>query len=248
MVGTLITRTAIAGAALIVAEALYAVLRPSPELEEFDPSGDFGEGSKPTLRIAVLGDSSVTAPGVSGPDDIWVRLISTRLADRFHVVLKSFAVGGSTAADLVRLQVQPALALDPDIIFVSVGANDAIRGRSRRRFAADLEELVRPLASSGAIVIQSGVGDIGTIPRLFPPLRGIMTRRSVSFDRVHKEIAAKHGAHVVEQRMDGRKIWLEDRDLWAPDLFHVSPKGHQRWANVAWPTVEPLVARFDGSS
>ena len=67
MVRRLVTRGALAGAFLLLVEALYAVLRPSPELEEFDPSGEFGDPSLPSLRVAVLGDSTITAPGVSGP-------------------------------------------------------------------------------------------------------------------------------------------------------------------------------------
>lgn len=246
MVRRLIKRGAMAGAAVVVAEALYAVLRPVPRLSETDPSGSFGDRSSPTVRVAVLGDSSVTAPGVDNPDDIWVRRVCRRMAEQNHVVLESYAVGGSMAHDLIRDQLEPALLFKPDLVLVSVGANDAIKGISRRRFERNLDILIARLTASGATVIQSGVGDLGTIPRLYPPLREIMTRRSTIFDQVHKSVASRHGSHVVEQRLDGRTIWLEDRELWAADLFHVSAKGHLRWANVAWETIEPLLSRLHG--
>ena len=79
MVSRILRRGAIAGVTVLGLEAAYAVLRPAPELEEFDPSGEFGDPTSPTLRVAVLGDSSVTAPGVAGPHEIWVSLVCERL-------------------------------------------------------------------------------------------------------------------------------------------------------------------------
>ena len=245
MVRRIIRRGAIAGAVLLGIEAAYAVLRPSPELPEFDPSATFGDEGLPTLRVAVLGDSSVTAPGVSEPGEIWVTRVCDRLADSYRVELKSFAVGGSTAHELVNSQMEDAILFDPHLIFVSVGSNDAIKGVSRRRFERSLDHLVGELAETGAIVVQSGVGDLGTIPRLVPPLRNLMSRRARGFDRIHWKVAERHGTTVVPHRSDDPNVWYEDRSLWADDLFHVSAAGHARWANTVWKTVEQLVPRMD---
>lgn len=246
MVGRLITRGAIAGAAVVTAEALIAVLRPVPYLEEYDPSGEFGAEGQPELRVAVLGDSSVTAPGVSSPDAIWVRRVCSRLAADFHVTLASFAVSGSMAHDLLRDQLEPALEFAPHLVFVSVGANDVIKGVSLRRFEANLDQLIGALASK-AMVIQSGVGDLGTIPRLYPPLRELFTRRSYVFDRAHHRVAARHGSVVVAHRTGSRKLWLDDRGLWAADHFHVSDRGHEIWAETTWKTIEPMMAELSGA-
>jgi lysophospholipase L1-like esterase len=239
--GRLIRRGALAGFAIVMVEAAYAVLRPAPALEEFDPSGEFGDPSQPTLKVAVLGDSSVTAPGVSGPHEIWVSRVCHRLAERRHVDLRSFAVGGSRARDVIENQLEPALEFGPDLVFVSVGANDAIKGVSLHRFAADLERLVGALAESGATVVQSGVGVLGTIPRLHPPLSNLMSRRARRFDRVHWQVAARHETAVVDQRSDDPALWNNDPSLWAADLFHVSGAGHARWAETTWRTIEPLL-------
>lgn len=229
------------GTAVIGLEMAYAVLRPSPEQPEFDPSGEFGPSTLPELRVAVLGDSSVTAPGVAGPHESWVSLICERLGDTHHVVLRSLAVGGSKARDLIETQMEEAIVFGPDLIFVSVGANDVIRGIRRRHFERSLDRLIAELAETGATVIQSGVGELGTIPRLFPPLSSMLNRRARRFDAVHWKVAESHGAIVVDQRSDDPQIWYRDRDLWSPDLFHVSAAGHARWADTVWRTVEPIV-------
>lgn len=238
----LIRRGVIAGALFIGAEAAYAVLKPSPVLEQFDPSASFGDPDLPPLRVAVLGDSSVTAPGVAGPNEIWISIICGKLAAHRHVILQSFAVGGSMAHNLIEDQLEPAVQFEPDLVFVSVGGNDLIKGVSRRRFEEHLDQLVGPLSQTGAIVIQSGLGDLGTIPRLHPPLRNLVTRRSSKFDDIHWKVARKHDATVVFQRADSSEPWMKDRDLWSEDLFHVSAAGHARWAGTIWETtIEPLL-------
>lgn len=241
MVPKLVRRAIVGGATVVAAEAAYAVLRPAPILEQFDPSGEFGDPASPTMRVAVLGDSSVTAPGVDGPHEIWVSLICSRLAETRHVVLKSFAVGGSKAHDVIVNQLDSAITFAPDLVFVSVGANDALRGVPIRRFEPALDHLIGRLADTGALVLQSGVGHLGSIPRLHPPLSSIMARRAIRFDRAHWRVAERHGTTVVDQRSDDVRIWYRDRSLWAADLFHVSSAGHVRWAETIWRTLAPLV-------
>ena len=246
MVRKLIRKGAIAGAAVVTAEAVYALLRPAPVLPEFDPSGEFGEPSNPTLRVVVLGDSSVTAPGVSHPDQSWVRIVCRRLGEHRHVVLRSLAIGGATARTVIRDQLDEAVESRPDIALLSIGGNDAIHGVPLSRFERELDLAVADLTASGALVLLSGVGDLGTIPRLYQPLRGLMTRRSATYDRAHQRVAQRHGALVVDQRSDDRRLWLRDRSLWSEDLFHVSASGHARWADTAWRTLEPAIGLLDG--
>jgi len=244
MVPKLLRRTAIAGFTLLSLEAAWALLRPAPLLKQFDPSGEFGDPSNPILRVAVLGDSSVTAPGVAGPHEIWVSLICSRLAGTRHVILRSFAVGGSMAHNVIDSQLTGALDFGPDVVFVSVGANDAIKGVPLHRFEENLDHLVSTLVESGATVVQSGVGFLGTIPRLYPPLSTLMERRARRFDGVHRRVAETHGTAVVDQRSDDVSVWSRDRTLWAEDFFHVSAAGHARWAETVWRTVDPL---FNGA-
>lgn len=230
-----------AGVLLLGAQAAYAVLRPAPQQEEFDPSGDFGDPDSPPLTFVVLGDSSVTAPGVAGPDEIWVRRLASMMSSGRRVKLRSVAIGGATTGSVIREQLDQALALGPDLALVSVGANDAIRSLPIRRFESELDLIVHRLQEAGAKVVLSGVADLGTIPRLQPPLRGIITRRSLAYDRVHSRIAERTGAIWLNPRRDDRELWLRDRSLWSTDLFHVSSHGHARWAASTWEVLAPVV-------
>jgi lysophospholipase L1-like esterase len=227
--------------ALVGIEAFYAVLRPVPFQPEFDPSGSFGSDEGPPLRVAVLGDSTVTSPGVVDADDIWIRKTVRRLASDTGVELRSFAAGGSRAADIIAVQLDSAIAFTPHLAFVSVGANDVIRGVSLASFRDRLDTIVGRLTEEGATVIQSGVGDLGTIPRLQPPLRNIISQRSRRFNAVHLEIAERHGSAVVDHWNGPGERFYSDPDLWSADHFHVNPRGHDIWAEATWATVEPLL-------
>lgn len=241
MARSLFLRATAFGAAVIGAEAAYALLRPAPDLDAFDPSAEFGDPESPTLRVAAVGDSSITGHGLSSPDEIWISRVCSRLAENRHVILASFAVGGSMAHNVVAEQMDDAIAFGPDLILISVGANDALKGVPLRRFEANLDFLVGHLTATGAVVVQSGVGVLGTIPRLHPPLSTIMTIRSARFDHVHRRVAGRHGASVIDQRYDDARLWNRDRSLWAADDFHVSAAGHARWAESAWRTLGPLM-------
>lgn len=215
---------------------MYAVLRPSPEQEQFDPSAVFGHPESPLLKVAALGDSTITAPGVGGPEEIWITRICLELARSHRVELRSFAAGGSMAHHLIAEQLRPALDFGPDLVVVSVGANDALKGVTPGRFEQNLDILVSELTDAGATVVQSGVGDLGTIPRVYPPLRHLLSRRSLRFNAAHERVAERNGSWVVPQRDGPVDIW-DERHMWSDDLFHVSARGHEVWGDLGWKTV-----------
>lgn len=237
-------KLAVAGALTIGAELAAAVLWPVPEQASFDASLSIpgSKGSRP-LRVAALGDSTLTGPGVEGSDEIWVQVVAHRLAAELDrgVELKSFGVGGATAAEVVADQLEPAIAFAPHLALVSVGANDVIRGVAMRRFGAQLDRIVCELTDAGAVVWCSGVGDLGTIPRLAPPLRQVVSRLGRRADRIHASVANRHGALKAEQWTTSRDLFRTEKHLWSSDLFHPSAAGHLVWADTCWESLQPWV-------
>lgn len=240
-------RTAgLAAAGVLVGEVAYAVLRPVPSLDEFDASGSFGPEDAPPLHIGVMGDSSCTGPGLSDADELWVRQAARDIAaDGFRVTVSSVAVGGARVADLLDEQLQPMLELDPDLVMVSVGGNDALRGVRPHAFERDLSELTARLAETRSIVILSGVGDLGSIPRLLPPLSDLMRRRALRFDEIHAEVARRHGVSKADQWAVVPSVF-SDPTMFSADLFHPGPAGHRQWADVAVTAIRPHLSRFEG--
>ncbi|MFP3915700.1 MAG: GDSL-type esterase/lipase family protein, partial [Actinomycetota bacterium] len=92
----------------------------------------------------------------------------------------------------------------------------------------------------GARVVMSGVGDLGAIPRLAPPLRQMATRRGRRGDQVHARVAERHGAVKADQWRWAAGEFRTRPDVWSPDRFHPNAAGHGIWARTCWEALEPL--------
>jgi len=239
-----VTSKFVTGVGVLAAQLLYAGHRRDlPSLENQDPSGWFGEPDRPALRIALLGDSSVTAPGVEPLDAAWPRQLAGYFSDRYQVDLRSFAVGGSKARDVLAGQVDAAIASAPQIAIVSVGANDALRATPLPKFEAEYDEIVGRLATAVPGVAVSGVGDLGVIPRLPALARSVARIRARSVDRAIARVVARYPKVLkTDTYSKGWDAFYNNPDkVFAPDLFHASAYGHRIYAAAMVPAVEQLI-------
>jgi lysophospholipase L1-like esterase len=231
---------------LLVFQVLRAAHRKDlPSLQNQDPTGVFGDVGLPPLRIVVIGDSSVTAPGVEPLDAAWPRQIAHRLSDRFRVELLSVAVGGSKTRDVIANQLQPAIDFNANIAFVSVGANDALRATPVSRFEREFRQIVGQLDRHVAGVAVSGIGDLGSIPRLPALARSIIRIRGRSFDRAVRRIVADYPRVLKTHAWSSgwREFLTNPEEVFAGDLFHASAYGHGIYTSAAMPAMEELVGR-----
>ncbi len=229
---------------VLTAQMVQTIQRPG--LESFtdqDPSGVFGDSDKPTLRMIIIGDSTVTAPGVEPLDACWSRRTALSFTDRYRVDLVSFAVGGSKIADVRDHQIHRAIVAGGDIAIVCVGGNDALRGTPISRFETAYDDMLRPLVAAFPAVAVCGVGDLGTIPRLPAMARGVARVRARAVDHAIGRVAARHD--VPKSRAWGPEFetFETDADVWAGDLFHASAVGHAMYADAAIPLVEGALRR-----
>lgn len=227
----------------LAGEVLYAGFRDLPRLEGTDASGIFGAADLPPLRIAVLGDSSCTGPGLANPDEIWVRRIGEHFGRSFHTTIDSVAVGGSRASDVLRDQVPMIRATNPDVALVSVGANDMLYGVPIKTLERNLESIVANLLTCTPAVLLSGVGDLGTVPRLPYVLTRIMRWRSGRADAIHTRVAARHPGVTRVPIRERCGAAFEDPGIYSADLLHVNGEGHRLWAEATIPTIEAVIRR-----
>jgi lysophospholipase L1-like esterase len=228
-------------AGVLVGQVAWARWRPLPTYSDLDPDGVEGPGNGEPLRMLVLGDSSCTGAGLDDPADIWVRVLARMLAEHgYRVDVVSFASGGSKAADVLRDQVEPAVERGGDVALVSVGGNDALRGVGVRAFERTLDSAVEHLTDSIPIVALSGVGDIGTVPRLPRAVARAARRRAKSLNEAHRRVALRHGALVADQ-WAWAAARFRDPGVYAPDLFHPNAEGHRVWAKVGFELLSPAL-------
>jgi lysophospholipase L1-like esterase len=122
-------------------------------------------------------------------------------------------------------QIEPALALHPDLVSISAGGNNIIRpGSDPDLISARLEEAVSRLRADGATVVVFTGPDIGMTPVL-----GRSRGKVAIFNENIHALALRHDAVVAD-------MWalreLQDPRMWAPDRLHFSPIGHNTIARM----------------
>ena len=243
---------AVPGLALATAGGVWAEVRraanaPLPRFVDHDASGRYGrEGSTP-VRVAALGDSSLTGPGLGHGSHVWL----ARLVDGlpYDVELSSHARGGSRVADVLRRQAPTAMLERPDLFVVAVGANDAIHMTPSRQFSWQLGFLLDQLRAV-APVVTLGIGDLSVIPRVPRSLKPALSRRSAAIDRVHRRVAERREGvvRVPVSELSDPHFRRMGPDMFVEDLFHPGREGHQLWGDLFRPHVYHALVDVVGRS
>ncbi|GAB4000014.1 SGNH/GDSL hydrolase family protein [Nocardioides marmoraquaticus] len=205
-----------------------------------DATGWYGRGRPgPSLRLALLGDSSAAGYGVRTVEETpgaWLGSLVADRADR-RVHLREYAVVGAQSSHL-EAQVTQALVGEPDVAVLLIGANDVTHGVLPATSVRHLSEAVRRLREADVQVVVGTCPDLGTIRPLPPPLRQVARLWS-------RRLAAAQTIAVVEA--DGRTVSLASvlgpefdaapARLFGPDRFHPSAEGYEALARVMVPSV-----------
>ena len=230
--------TALGIVVLLVGEAIYALTRDYPLQDPEQPvQGSFGDPALPTLRFVVLGDSTSVGVGTT-PENSYPWLLATWLSDAYHVELQVVGIGGATTADLADMQVEQALALEPDLVLVEIGANDTTHGTPLRRVESKIAEALDRLQESGAVLVVAGPPNMGTSPVMPQPLRMISGWRGAAVGRRIEEQARKRDIPYIDLAGGTRDEFVNDPEkYYSTDWFHPGAGGYRLWAEVMYPTV-----------
>ena len=184
-------------------------------------------------RYVAIGDSFTE--GVGDPDPTrpnglrgWADRVAEVLARQPGAEDFGYAnlgIRGRKMASILDEQVEPAIALDPDLVTIYAGANDILRPRvSIDALAAAYDDAIGRLAKTGATVVMFTAYDPG-ISALFRPVRG----RMAIYNEWVREIAERHDATVVDMwRMRDVPAWA----IWDTDRMHLNSFGHAYMARA----------------
>ncbi|GAA3295202.1 SGNH/GDSL hydrolase family protein [Dactylosporangium vinaceum] len=179
-------------------------------------------------RYVAVGDS--TTEGMDDPDGNggyrgW--------ADRFaeHVAraqrpapleYANLAVRGRTTARIQAEQLEPALALKPDLATVVAGMNDILRGSfDLQAVSAGIFMMQQSLVRAGATVLTFTLPDPAPVMPLAKPVRG----RVLALNDAIREVTAQSGAILLDL---GAYPVASDPRLWSDDRLHANSAGHER--------------------
>lgn len=197
------------------------------EQEPAPQQADSGHGVHalhPWHRFVALGDSFTEGigdpdPTVPGGNRGWADRVAEELGRSCpDFAYANLAIRGRLYKQIIEEQVEPAIALQPDIVSFFGGGNDVIRRGDPDVIAADIDDAVGRLAETGAALILWTGPDVGDTPVL-----NLVRGRIAIYNENMRTVAKRHGAYVVD-------LWsmreLVHENMWAADRLHFSPLGH----------------------
>lgn len=194
-----------------------------------------GDGDPP-LRLAVLGDSTSAGQGLADAACAFPQRLALLLSahEGRRVEVYSFAHRGRRTIHVADEQVPRLIGLQPHVVVVSVGANDALGRRLPRQVEADTRTLIRRIrrVAPEAEVALGGTPPLGDTPALPWPLSAIVGMACRRVSRAQARAAAtEHVPFAV--------LPSQPPEHFSPDGFHGGPEIHDEAARR---TVQKLLA------
>jgi lysophospholipase L1-like esterase len=181
------------------------------------------------IRLLVLGDSTAAGVGADSQHEALPGSLAQEFGDRFDRGTEWAALGanGATARDILQRFIDDATTARWDVVFLTIGANDALSLRSRRAFARDVREIVRRLRESSpdALLLVSLMPRFDRFSSLRSPLRWNLALHAASLDD-----AARAAVRGLDRVFALPKPPPYTPTFWASDRFHPGPSGYREWA------------------
>lgn len=191
------------------------------------------DGPNP-LNVIGLGDSTIAGVGVSDAMQGLVAHLARGLYRRTSrgVVWSSFGQRGARTADVVS-DYLPAALEQPnpaDVIFVSVGANDAIRLTSTAAVTREMSTLLTTLEARHpeAVILVSSLPAFHLFTDIPHPLRWVMSGHAKTLEHKLRPLVESFPRALMSPPPPTYPV-----GFFASDSFHPSAEGYQRWAEFA---------------
>lgn len=225
---------------VVVGAEIWLALRREylPTDPPLELGGTFGPPDGEVLRFVVLGDSTSAGLGTDA-EHAYATVLSERLAAATgrRVELTVLGVSGARVEDVARTQVPAAVELDPDLVFVGIGANDVTHLTPLGRIEDDIGSALDALVATGADVVVAGAPDMRVLG-WYEPLRTLSYLRGKQVSNAIEEVARAKGAAVVELAEEtGHFFAAEPETHFSEDEFHPSAVGYGRWADAIYPVL-----------
>ena len=181
-------------------------------------------------RFVVMGDSFSEGIGdelADGQVRGWADLVAAGLAAASEVPVgyANLAIRGKLLGPIVAEQLEPALALAPDLLTICGGGNDLMRPKVELSYVVDLlDQVVERARTAGAhVVLLSGAN-----PSRHLPMGALMQKRGDKLDEAVRPAFDRPGVTLVDNWADTE---LQASRYWSADKLHLNAIGHTRVAS-----------------
>jgi acyl-CoA thioesterase-1 len=179
--------------------------------------------------ILAFGDSLTAAYGVEQNQGYPARLQRKLDEAGYQYRVVSMGISGDTTSG-GRARMKAALAVEPSIVILELGANDGLRGLPVPQMRANLEAMIQDFQKAGATVILAGM----TLPRNYGETY------VTSFENVFRDLARKYDAALIPFFLEGvaanPRYTLED-------LMHPNAAGYALVADIVLKALKPVLKK-----
>jgi len=177
--------------------------------------------------VVAFGDSLTAGLGVPVTQAYPAQLEARLRAEGYPYRVVNAGVSGDTTAGGLR-RVDWALRLEPEVVVLELGVNDAFRGQDLGAVRANLDQLVARFQAAGARVLVAGMQ--------LPPNYG--PRYGSDFQRMYQDVARRRGAALMPFFLDGVG---GDPRLNQADGIHPTAEGYRIIVAHLLPYLRPLL-------
>jgi len=208
------------------------VRRVLPDLPEAElPWRGAVPGTDP-VSILVIGDSTAAGVGTERQDDALPGNLARRLSAEWERGVRWRAIGqsGATSADIVGRFLADASDEVYDLVFVSIGANDALKLRSSGTYRRNLRTILRRLRaiSPQALIMVSCLPGFSQFASLPNPLRWALALHATNLEAAARRFVKSEPGVVMSPPSP-----VYTPEFFAVDRFHPSASGYREWVDFA---------------
>lgn len=223
--------------------AIAGMNKPAPYTNPAINPTSYGTAG-PSLRYVVIGDSTAAGQGAPYNDGIAAGS-GHHLGERNKVEEYNFAVSGAVSDDVVKGQLAKAAALHPDVVLVSVGANDVVGLTSPTVVNENLMKIGRELvaANCNVKIIMTASPNLGTSIRFAQPLRWIAGLETRWVNNVIIPSITNANYTLAPIAQNTTVPFEQDHSLFASDHFHPNARGYGVWLSTINPALDEALAQ-----
>lgn len=189
-------------------------------------------GTGPPLRYIASGDSTAVGVGASSVENTYPYKITEKLGKTNSITYHNIALSGARTKNVIDSQLQPIIEFNPDIVTISIGANDATHLTDEQTIINNYKQIIQRLTNetSAKIYITNIANFNGA--RLLPlPFVKFIEWRS---KQINPEIIALETDRVkiINIHDFGWNNYPDKQVTYSFDHFHPSDIGYENWTNA----------------
>lgn len=206
----------------------YIRFSPNPEIVQ----SDFAIGTGPSLRYIAAGDSTAVGEGASVVEQTYAVKIAQEFAKTNSVTYKNIAVSGSKTKHVINNQLQEIIKFNPDVITISIGANDLTHRIPSEEIIKNYQTIVSELTTQTQAKIYITNIPNFTGANLLPWFYiKYLERTSAPINQQLQSLESDR-VKVVNIHDFGWDNYPDKSITYSLDKFHPSDIGYQNWANA----------------